>query len=198
MDKIDFSKDALTSEEEIRTITGYPHEHVIKKEIAKLDKHCEAFIAQSPLYFLSTSHAKGTCDVSPRGDQPNNVIVLNEHQLVLPERPGNRRADSLLNILSNQHVGLVFLIPGLHEVLRINGKATIIKNDDILEKMSLDGKAPLLGIGVDVEECFIHCARALKRSGIWDQATWDDKDELPSSMDIFRAHLEINGVKLQR
>ncbi|WP_322090990.1 MSMEG_1061 family FMN-dependent PPOX-type flavoprotein [Cytobacillus massiliigabonensis] len=152
----------------------------------------------SPLFFLSTANANGTCDVAPRGDLPSKILILNNHQLVLPDRPGNKRVDSFENILSNPHVGLVFLIPGLDEVLRINGKATIIKNKEILEKMSLNGKPPLLGIAVDVEECFIHCSRALKKSGIWSQNTWQNQETLPSSLEIFHAHLKINGVDIKK
>ncbi|WP_258000306.1 MSMEG_1061 family FMN-dependent PPOX-type flavoprotein [Bacillus sp. Marseille-P3661] len=172
MEKINFSTEAVTSEKELREIIGIPHEYVIKKEITFIDEQCERFISLSPIFFLSTSKADGKCDVSPRGDLPNEIIILNENQLVIPNRPGNRRVDSFINILSNPHVGLVFLIPGLDEVLRINGKATIIKNKEILDTMSINGKPPLLAIGVDVEECFIHCSRALKKSKIWNPDTW--------------------------
>ncbi|MBP2242098.1 PPOX class probable FMN-dependent enzyme [Cytobacillus eiseniae] len=198
MEKIDFSTDAVTSEKELREIIGTPHEYVVKKEISMLDDHCKKFISMSPLFFLSTSGADGRCDVSPRGDFPNNILVLNNEQLVLPNRPGNKRVDSFENILSNPHVGLVFLIPGLDEVLRINGKATIINNKEILEQMSLNGKPPLLGIGVDVEECYIHCSRALKKSSIWNEETWKNKETLPSSLEIFHAHLKINGVDIKK
>ncbi len=189
-----FSTEAVTTEKELREVIGIPHDHVVKKEISLLDEHCEKFISMSPLFFLSTSNADGKCDVSPRGDLPNEIKVLNEYQLVLPNRPGNKRVDSFLNILSNPHVGLVFIIPGLDEVLRINGKATIIKNKEILDQINYNGKHPLLGIGVDVEECFIHCSRALKKSKIWNSDTWLEKETLPSSLEIFQAHLKMNGV----
>ncbi|MFE8697693.1 MSMEG_1061 family FMN-dependent PPOX-type flavoprotein [Cytobacillus sp. FJAT-53684] len=198
MEIIDFSTEAVTSEQELREIIGIPHEYVVKKEISMLDEHCKEFISESQLFFLSTASADGKCDVAPRGDLPSKILILNNYQLVLPDRPGNKRVDSFENILSNPHVGLVFLIPGLDEVLRINGKATIIKNKDILDKMSLNGKPPLLGIGVDVEECFIHCSRALKKAGIWNQSTWQTKETLPSSLEIFHAHLKINGVDIKK
>ena len=198
METVNFSNEAITSESELREIIGIPHEHVLKKNISILDKHCEKFIAMSPLYFLSTSNMDGNCDVSPRGDLPSEIKILNNTQLVLPNRPGNKRVDSLLNILSNPHVGLVFLIPGLDEVLRINGKATIINNQEFLDSMSINGKPPLLGIGVDVEECYIHCSRALKKSKIWNTDTWKKLEELPSSLEIFHAHLKINGVEIKK
>ncbi|UOQ48780.1 pyridoxamine 5'-phosphate oxidase family protein [Gracilibacillus caseinilyticus] len=179
-------------------IVGTPHEHVIKKNTSLIDEHCKRFIEMSPLFFLSSSNAEGECDVSPKGDFPSGVQVLNNKQLVIPDRPGNKRVDSIINILSNPHVGLLFLIPGLGEVLRINGRATIIKNPEILSSMSLKGKPPLLGIGVDVEECFIHCPRALYQSKVWNSDSWPDKADLPSSLEIFHAALRHNGVELKK
>lgn len=198
MEKIDFSSEAVTSLNEIREMVGLPHEYVLKKSVSVITEQCKKFISMSPLFFLSTSNADGTCDVSPRGDLPSEIKVLNEHQFVIPDRPGNKRVDSFENILSNPHVGLVFLIPGLDEVLRINGKATIIKNKEILSQLSKNGKPPLLGIGVDVEECFIHCSRALNKSKIWNSDTWPSREALPSGLNIFHAALEINGVVLKK
>lgn len=195
---VDFSNESVTSIDELRDLIGVPHEHVIKKEISILDEHCQKFISMSPLFFLSTSSADGTCDVTPRGDMPSKVLILNQHQFVIPERPGNKRVDSLQNILSNPYVGIVFLIPGLEEVLRVNGKATIVKDKALLEQMSLNGRPPLLGIGVDVESCYIHCSRALKKAKIWNYSTWESQEALPSGADIFLAHLTINGVDLKK
>ena len=197
MVRINFTEAAVTSQAVLREMIGTPHELVIKKTVSVIDEYCKKFIAMSPLLFLATADAAGNCDVSPRGDQPGSVYVVNDYQLVIADRPGNKRVDSLFNIVANPHVGLIFLIPGLEEVLRINGRATIIKNKDILSNMSLKGKPPLLGIGVDVEECFIHCPRALKESNIWNPEEWPYKEGIPSMMDIFRAHLKINGVELK-
>ncbi|MDF2902630.1 MAG: pyridoxine 5-phosphate oxidase-like protein [Bacillus sp. (in: firmicutes)] len=197
MEKVNFLEEAITSEEEIRGIIGIPHEHIIKKAIPMLDEHCRKFISLSPLLFLSTSDAEGNCDASPRGDAPGAIKVLNNYQLVIPDRGGNRRVDSMINILSNAHISLIFLIPGREEVLRINGRAYIIKNKEILSEMTLKNKAPLLGIGVDVEECYFHCPRALKTSNIWNPESWNNTDEIPSMMDLFRDHLKINGIDLK-
>jgi len=145
------------------------------------------------MLFLSTSNRAGQCDVSPRGDRPGFVHVANAGQLVVPDRPGNRRADSLSNLLDNPHAGLLFIIPGMEEVLRVNGRAAIIRDHPVLELLTFKGKAPALGIVVDVEECFIHCPRALKQSGIWDSGSWPAAGERPSANDIFHAHLRING-----
>lgn len=194
--KVNFVEEALRSEEEIRELVGVPHEHIVKKAIPIIDEHCRLFISKSPLLFLSTSNADGKCDVSPRGDEPGSVKVLNENQLVIAERPGNRRADSITNILSNPHVGLVFLIPGLEEVLRINGRAYMIKNKEILSTMGVKGKEPVIGIGVEVEECFIHCPRALKASNIWNPEQWESIEDIPPLKQIFLDHLKINGIEI--
>lgn len=194
--KVNFVEEALRSEEEIRELVGVPHEHIVKKAIPILDEHCRLFISKSPLLFMSTSNAEGKCDVSPRGDEPGSVKVLNENQLVIAERPGNRRADSITNILSNPHVGLVFLIPGLEEVLRINGRAYMIKNKEILSTMGVKGKEPVIGIGVEVEECFVHCPRALKASNIWNPEQWESIEDIPPLKQIFLDHLKINGIEI--
>lgn len=188
-ERVNFAECSIRREEELREIVGIPHEAVIKKTITQLDDHCRTFISMSPLLFLATSDEEGRGDVSPRGDGPGFVQVLNGSQLVIPERPGNRRVDSLRNILRNPHVGLIFLIPGMEEVLRINGRAYVIKGNE-------PDKASLLGVGVEVEECFIHCPRALKHSGIWNMESWPDREKLPSMMEMFRDHLKINGYNL--
>ncbi len=182
-------KEILTSEDQIREIVGHPSELVIKKTIYRLDKHCINFIAQSPLLFLSTADDTGNCDVSPRGDPPGSVLVIDENYLVIAERLGNRRVDSLKNILVNPKIGILFIIPGLGETLRINGQAFVIKDQEILQKMEAQGKLPILGIGVKVEECFIHCAKAFMRSKAWDSDSWQKKDALPSVSSILSDHL---------
>lgn len=195
MDKLDFHEQRVQSLEEIRELVGTPHEAVVKKSIAIIDDQARSFIKQSPMMFLATSNEQGQCDVSPRGDQPGFVYVVNDKQMIIPDRPGNRRVDSLQNILSNPHVGLLFIIPGMEEVLRVNGRAFIIKEHPLFEQMKFKDRAPVLGIVVEAEECFIHCPRALKQSGIWNTTGWPARDELPSASDIFHAHLRINGYE---
>ncbi|MCP2034678.1 PPOX class probable FMN-dependent enzyme [Planomicrobium sp. HSC-17F08] len=180
--------------EELREISGQPSELVNNKVISYLDDHCRDFIAKSPFLTISTADAFGRCDVSPRGDDPGFVYVLNEKQLIIPERPGNKRMDSMRNILANPNIGLLFLIPGLGETLRVNGKASVIQDEKLLEKMTVHGKRPLLGIGVDVEECFIHCAKAFRRSGLWEPESWADKEELPKGAKILAAHAKLPKI----
>jgi uncharacterized protein len=196
MENLDIRSHLVQSLEELRTLVGTPHEAVIQKSVATIGEQAAAYIGKSPMMFISTSNGRGQCDVSPRGDKPGFVYVANSQQLVIPERPGNKRVDSLCNIIENPHIGLLFIIPGMEEVLRVNGQAAIIKEHPVLDNLKLGDKTPPLGIVVEVEECFIHCPRALKHSGIWNTESWPAKEQLPSSMDIFHAHLRINGFKV--
>ncbi|MDH5164419.1 pyridoxamine 5'-phosphate oxidase family protein [Heyndrickxia oleronia] len=182
----------IANEEELRSIIGFPSELVKRKVITYLDSHCVDFISKSPFLVISTSNNEGYCDVSPRGDAPGFVLVLDEKRLIIPERPGNRRIDSMRNILSNPRVGLLFIIPGMEETLRVNGKATLVKDEEILEKMKVKERKPLLGIGVEVEECFIHCAKAFKRSKLWESNSGASKEFLPVASSILSAHSKIS------
>ncbi|MHA6481759.1 MSMEG_1061 family FMN-dependent PPOX-type flavoprotein [Paenibacillus sp. strain BS8-2] len=196
MEKLDISQHLVGSLEELRDLVGTPHEAVVLKSVSIIDEQARGYIAQSPMVFVASSNEKGQCDVSPRGDAPGFVYVAHESQLIIPDRPGNKRADTLSNILSNPHVGLLFVIPGMQEVMRVNGKAHIIRDHPVLEKLALRGKAPTIGIVVEVEECFIHCPRALKHAGLWDADTWPAQENLPSSQEMFHAHLRINGYDI--
>ncbi|WP_440131357.1 MSMEG_1061 family FMN-dependent PPOX-type flavoprotein [Paenibacillus xylanexedens] len=184
----------ITDANELQSMVGEPHEHVRNKAISYVDSHVQNFVSMSPLFFLSTSDQDGKSDVSPRGDEAGFVKVLDQFRLVYPERPGNRRIDSLMNILSNPGVGMLFLIPGMNEVLRINGTASITKDAEFIESMNWNGKTIGAAVIVDVEECFIHCPRAFKQAGLWDSETWAQSEDLPSSSEMFRAHLQINGL----
>ena len=187
-------KEQITTEEELQALIGTPSELASRKVIASLDDHCRTFIAQSPFIILSTSSSSGKCDASPRGDAPGFIQVLDEKHLLIPERPGNRRTDSMRNILANPHVGLLLIIPGLEETLRINGKACLVRDPSLLERMAVNGRTPLVGIGVEVEECFLHCAKAIKRSGLWTPETWPAADSLPSPAHMLADHARIPGV----
>lgn len=194
--KITF-KEPIRTKDELRSMMGFPSELVKNKTIPMIDEHCRDFISKSPFLVLSTSDKEGYCDVSPRGDLPGFVQVLNENQIVIPERPGNKRMDSMRNILSNPRVGLIFFIPGLGETLRINGQAALIKDSKILESMAVKGKSPLVGIAVDVEECFIHCAKAFIRSGLWNPSSWQEKELLPSVATIISDHVNLPNTTAQ-
>ncbi len=172
--------DIITSEEQIRALLGQPNERVLKKEIARLDAHAQAFIAKSPFVLIASSDRDGKLDVSPKGDPAGFVRVLDDQTLVIPDRPGNRRADTLKNILHNPRVGLLFLVPGKQETLRVNGRAIIVRDTLLRESLAVNGKPPELAIVVMVEQVFMHCAKCMIRSKLWDPLAWPDQSGLAS------------------
>ena len=186
----------ITSFEQLREVIPLPNELAVRKQISVIDEHCRAFIARSPFLFLATSNAAGDCDVSPKGDAPGFVQVLDETTIVIPDRPGNNRLDSLQNILDNPHAGVIFIIPGADWTLRVNGRATIIRDAEILERCAVNGKRPALGIAIDVEEAFLHCPKCMLRSNFWDSDGWTAKDEL-SFAEIARDHVKLQHVPVE-
>jgi PPOX class probable FMN-dependent enzyme len=182
----------ITSEEELRALLGEPRDLVIRKQLPALDTHCRSFIARSPYLLLGTANAEGDCDVSPRGDAPGFVLVLDDRTLVIPDRPGNRRIDSLRNIVTHGGVGLLFMVPGVEETLRVNGRAAIVRDADLLARLEARGKIPDLAIVVTVQEAFLHCAKALKRSQLWNTATWPERAALPTLAQII--HDQVPGT----
>ncbi len=168
MTTVTFS-DVITEEAELREIFGWPSERALNKQIDRLDKHCRAIIAKSPFLLLGTSDATGRCDVSPKGDYPGFVRVLDDRTVAIPDLPGNNRLDTLMNMLNNPQVGLIFMIPGMNETLRINGKVRLIRDAALLESMAYQGKLPKLAIVVDVQEVFTHCPKAFLRSKLWSE-----------------------------
>ncbi|WP_444684765.1 pyridoxamine 5'-phosphate oxidase family protein [Alkalicoccus luteus] len=181
-------KDMITSEAALREKLGAPSELAVKKEIQLIDHHAASFIARSPFLVMATADASGRCQASPRGDQPGFVRVLDDQRLVIPERPGNKRFDSLLNLIENPHVGLEFFIPGMGETLRVNGTAVLTEEEDLLASMAVKEKKPWLAIGVTVESCFVHCAKALRRSELWKPDTWPKVESLPRAAEMMKAH----------
>jgi hypothetical protein len=165
-------RDVVKSETELREIYDMPSERARHKETSIITEDACAFIAHSPFLVMGTAGADGTCDVSPKGDAPGFVQVLDERRLLVPDRIGNNRVDGLGNIVENGHVALMFFIPGREDMLRVNGRATIVRDDELLERLAVEGKRPRTAVLVDVEQCFLHCARAAKRSGLWQPERW--------------------------
>ncbi|MGD8192223.1 pyridoxamine 5'-phosphate oxidase family protein [Brevibacillus ginsengisoli] len=186
--------DIVSTSEELRAMMGESSQRAQRKVIHYLDEHCRNYIAKTPLVILSTADENGLCDASPRGDQSGFVKILDDKHLVIPDRPGNKRVDTMLNILSNPNVGLLFVIPGLQETLRINGKACLIRDQDILAQMAVNGKTPQIAIGVEVEQVFLHCGKAMIRSSLWNPETWLPKDELPCMPQMMVDHAKIEGL----
>ncbi len=170
----------IHSPEQLAALFGPVGEASLKKEVPFVHPHYRALIEASPFVALATSGPAGL-DVSPRGDAPGFVVVQDEHTLLLPERRGNNRVDSLRNILSDPRVALLFLIPGVGETLRVNGRATITVAPDLLQRFEVDGKAPQCVLMVQVETVFFQCARAILRSRLWDPAARQERSALPSA-----------------
>ena len=171
---------SIKNETKLRTMYKNPGDLAVKKSLPQLDKHLRHFINLSPFLVLSTVRSDGYCDASPRGDAPGFVRILDDKNIFLPDRPGNNRLDSLTNILSNPGIGLLFMIPGLEETLRINGKAHIISDITLLKPSIVHGKIPKSGLKIAINECYIHCGKALRRSKIWNNETHIKKGTYPS------------------
>jgi PPOX class probable FMN-dependent enzyme len=159
-----------------------------------LDGHMRAFIGASPFATVGTVSTDGRCDVSPRGDVAGFAKVLDDATLVIPERPGNKRFDTLRNILDTGHAGVLFFIPGRTDMPRVNGGAQIIRDRDLLETMEVEGKVPVFAIGIHVEECFLHCSKALMRSKLWEAAP---VAEVACFAEMLHAHTQLEGMTLE-
>jgi uncharacterized protein len=181
----------ITTLEQLREFIPPPSGPALAKEIAFIDEHARAFIARSPFALIATAGADGRCDVSPKGDVPGFVQVLDEHTLVIPDRPGNQRADSLQNMLANPHIGMLMIIPGVEWTLRVNGRAQLVRDADVLQRCAVEGKLPLLGIVMHVEELFLHCPKCFLRSELWDTTTWMPADEQPKWAAILKDHTRL-------
>lgn len=178
----------VSDEAQLRGVIGPPIPRSIQKEITRLDAHCRALIAASPFVLIASSDRAGRMDVSPKGDPPGFVQVLDDATLAIPDRPGNRRADTFANVLQNPGVGLLFVIPGKLETLRVNGRARIVRDAALLDRMAVKGKAPQLALVVTVEQAFIHCGKCMVRSRLWETGSWPDAAGLPSQAQCLVAH----------
>ena len=178
--------------EELRSRYGEPSERAVKKSLDRLDRHCRRFIELSPFVVLASAGADGRVDCSPRGDPAGFVAVLDDRTVLLPDRLGNNRTDSLRNILENPCVGMLFMIPGVDETLRLNGRATLTTDPARLEPLSVKGRAPRSGLLVEVEEVFLHCTKAFVRSRLWaEESRVDRKAALPSFGQMLADHVGL-------
>ncbi len=188
----------ILSCDELFAIVGSPSALAIKKELKALDEHMRRFIAHTPFLVLSTHAADGRCDASPRGDAPGFVHVVDERTLLIPDRPGNRRVDSLRNIVETGRIGLLFLVPGMGETLRVNGRAVIIRDEAWLTPLSVNGKRPLLAVAVEVEECYLQCAKALIRSHLWESHDRPALDSLPCAAEMLCDQVQLPDFDLAK
>ncbi|MBB5913474.1 hypothetical protein BJY24_002341 [Nocardia transvalensis] len=170
----------ITNAAELRELLGEPHPRAADKERVALHPRDRQWIATAPFVVLATSDADGNCDASPKGDPAGFVQVIDDTTIAIPERPGNRRADGYLNILSNPHVGVIFLIPGRNETLRVNGRARLVRDAPYFDDMIVKGHRPILAVEVAIEQIFFHCAKAFMRSSLWKPEGWP-QDDLPGA-----------------
>lgn len=177
------------SPDEVRERLGRPDAMVEAKVLDRIDEHFRRFIAHSPFLSLATADAAGRADCSPRGDYPGFVKVLDEHTLAMPDRPGNKIADSFRNLAENDGIGLCFLIPGVRETLRVNGSAYSTDEPDVLARMHTEGREAVLALVIEVEQAYFHCGRALVRSRLWDPASQALADEMPSAGELVTSQL---------
>jgi uncharacterized protein len=178
---------AITDEEQLREIIGEPTPLVVTKIADRLNGLTRQFIERSPFVCVGTASPDGGLDVSPRGDPAGFVRILDERTLLLPDRPGNRIADTLTNLLQDPRIALLFLIPGIGDTFRVNGTAELIDDPELLADSTVDGKAPRLGLLIAIAECYTQCPKAMIRSELWNPERHVDRSELPSSGAIFRS-----------
>jgi uncharacterized protein len=183
-------KQVIQNEAELREILGYAGKAPQNKVIPEIDEICRAFIEKSPFVLLGSTDANSSMDVSPKGDPAGFVQVMDSKTLLIPDRPGNRRGDTLSNILQNPHIGLLFLVPGRSDTLRVNGTAQIVRDDDVRERFIMQGKVPMFVIAVTVKEVFFHCTKCVVRSGLW--SSEHAHDELVSLGEAIVKHAKLD------
>jgi PPOX class probable FMN-dependent enzyme len=181
----------IESHEELRAHYKSPGVNAVRKELPRLDRHCRSFIAKSPFVLIGSSDGEGNADVTPKGDRAGFVAILDNNNIAIPDRPGNNRLDTLENIVVNPAVGLLFLIPGMNETLRINGHARITPDIALRERLAVDGKLPASVIVVSVKAAYMHCAKAFMRSELWKPESWLDRGTLPTLGEILRDQLAL-------
>lgn len=174
----------IPDETALRSMFGATHAIAVQKSLTALGPHARTFIGRSPFLCIGTQDMAGKADVSPRGDPPGFVKILDDRTLAIPDRPGNNRLDSLVNILANPSVGLLFIIPGFNDTLRINGEARLVTDPELLQSMTVEDRVPKLAIVVTVREVFMHCAKAFRRSQLWNPERFQDRGEMPSLLKI--------------
>ena len=189
----------VTSADDISAVMGKPSQRVLQKVSDHVDAFCRGFIAKSPFLVIGSQGAEGHVDLSPKGDPAGFVKVLDDKHLAIPDRLGNRRADTFRNVLENPKVGLIFLIPGKPETLRISGEARIVRDRGLRESMAVQGRLPDFAMVVFVERVFMHCAKCILRSKLWQPEAWPDRAGTPSLAEVMvkNAELDITTGEMQ-
>lgn len=177
--------------EDLYAVNGVPHDSIVNKHTAYLTPLLEEFITSAPFFLIATADAAGNCDVSPKGYPAGSVKIIDRRTIAIPDRPGNRRADGHRNVIENPHIGLIFIIPNVDETVRVNGRAYITTDPELLATMEMQGKAPKLAIVVEIDEVYMHCARAFLRSALWKPENWPDPDSIPTLSAIWSEQKEL-------
>jgi PPOX class probable FMN-dependent enzyme len=189
---------ALERAEQLREFYDAPMERAVRKDVGRLDELCRRLIAASPMAFVATFSEQGRCDVSPRGGPPGFATVLDDGHLAIPDATGNRRLDTLENVVATGRAGLIFVIPGRDTTLRVNGRAAVSAEPALLERLTPVGKPPRTAIVVEAEEVYAHCPKAFVRSKLWDPSTWPDAADLPTSAEVALAHQRDPELTLEQ
>jgi PPOX class probable FMN-dependent enzyme len=187
--------DTIENVEHLRESYGAPSERALKKQLNRLDKHCRDFIARSPFLVIASADPSGRCDASPKGDAPGFVQVIDDTTLLIPDRLGNNRIDTLANLLARPGIGLIFFVPGINETLRVNGRACITTDPALLEPLAVNGKVPRSAILVTAEEIYFHCGKALIRSDLWNPDKQVRRSDFPSLGRILAD--QIGGISVE-
>ena len=182
----------ITSREELRRHYRDASGNAVRKELKAIDAHSRSFIGRSPFVLIGSQDGAGNADVTPKGDKPGFVAVLDDTTLAIPDRPGNNRLDTWENIIAHPAVGLLFLIPGMNETLRVNGTARLTADEALRTRFAIDGKLPISVLVVTVKACYMHCAKAFMRSELWKPETWPDRSKLPTLGEILRDQLALS------
>lgn len=181
----------IQTHEQLRALYGPVYESAVKKELPRLEPHSRNFIARSPFLLIGSQDRDGNGDVTPKGDKPGFVQVLDDYTIAIPDRPGNKRLDTFENILSNPAVGLIFFIPGMDETLRINGEARLTDDMELRERCAAEGKPALAVMVVKIRTHYMHCAKAFMRSRLWKPETWRPRSEMPTLGQIVRDQQDL-------
>lgn len=187
----------IASREELRRHYKAPADAPLRKELRSLDRHCRRFIENSPFVLIGSSDREGNADVSPKGDMPGFVAILDDTTIAIPDRPGNNRLDTWENIVVNPAVGLLFLIPGMNETLRVNGLGRITADAGLRERLAVEGRLPATVLVVEVKACYLHCAKAFMRSKLWRPEGWPPREILPTLGAMLRDQLALSETARQ-
>jgi uncharacterized protein len=187
--------DTIEDPRRLRQLYGEPSERAVKKQQSRFDRHCRDFIALSPFLVIASCDLAGRCDASPKGDAPGFVRIVDDMTLLIPDRLGNNRIDTLGNLIERPGVGLIFFVPGVNETLRVNGRARVTTDPELLEPLAVNGKVPRSGILVAAEEIYFHCGKALIRSDLWNPAKQIRRGEFPSLGRILAD--QIGGISVE-